>query len=41
MAELKSGSRDLARTHLEAALQPGTVFSGSDEANKTLQDLSR
>ena len=41
MAELKSGSRDLARTHLEAALQPGAVFSGSDEAKRTLQDLSR
>jgi len=41
MAQLKSGARDSARTHLDQALKSGAAFTGSDEAKKTLDDLKR
>jgi tetratricopeptide (TPR) repeat protein len=41
MAQLKSGARDSARISLEQALKSGAVFSGADEAKKTLAELKR
>ena len=41
MAQLRSGARDAARSNLEQALKSGAVFSGSDEAKRTLSELKR
>lgn len=41
MAQLKTGARDSARSNLDQALKSGAVFTGSDEAKKTLDDLKR
>ena len=40
MAQLKAGARDTARSNLEQALKSGTAFSGSDEARRTLSELT-
>jgi Flp pilus assembly protein TadD len=41
MAQLKSGDRDAARTNLQQALNSAAVFTGSDEAKRTLTQLTQ
>ena len=40
MAQLKSGASESARSHLDQALKSGMAFTGSDEAKRTLADLT-
>ena len=37
----QTGARDSARSNLDQALKSGAMFTGSDEAKKTLDDLKR
>ena len=40
MAQLKSGASESARSHLDQALKSGMAFTGSDEARRTLANLT-